>query len=109
MKLKEVFTISTMPSQSIGGLTPFLTRDDCVVESKTKNENALKLLMKRAGDGEEGLVYVRVRPEFQELAEPLLARAFANAQMIGLTLEQLDGLDTDIEIESSGRRLSLKN
>ena len=109
MKFNEIFTASNTPSQSIGGLTPFLNREDCQVETKIKNENAVMLVMKRASDGEEGHVYIRVKEEFLDLSQALLTYAFNSSELIGLTLTQLDDLELPINIESLNGRLSLKS
>jgi hypothetical protein len=106
MKIKDVFKIGGI-TQSISGLTLYLDRDNCVVSNKSKNENAVVLHLKRGSDGEEGNGHLRVRDEFNDIKDQLLNWAFNNGDMIGLTLNQLEHLETNLKIESSGGKLSL--
>ena len=106
MKVKELFTIGDM-IQSIGGTVTFLDRDNCQVENKRKTDNAVVLTLKRESDGEEGHAYLRVRGEFSGIAEPLLDWAFVSESLIGLTLNQLTELDSNLKVSSLNGRMML--
>lgn len=96
MKIKELFK-STNISQSIGGLATFLDRDNCQIVNKTKDEDFILLHLKRESDGEEGHAYLRVKDEFKNNTKEFLRWAFISEKMIGLTLSQLDNLETSLE------------
>ncbi|MDR3547142.1 MAG: hypothetical protein P4M11_02490 [Candidatus Pacebacteria bacterium] len=106
MKIKEIFRVGGI-MQAIGGLTPFLDQNNCVVYNKTKADDAVILHIKRESDGEEGNAYLRVKDEFKSIKDSLLNWAFASKSIMGLTLNQLEGLDTNLTIENSGGRLTL--
>ena len=97
MKVKELFTISDF-TQSVGGLSSFLTKDDCRIINKRKTENSIALTLKRESDGAEGTSHLKVRGEFQAEASRLLNWAFASKTIVGLTLNQLSELETDLSI-----------
>lgn len=107
MKIKELFN-PTGITQSIGGLAIFLDKNNCKVVNKTKNEDSILLHLKRDSDDEEGRAYLRVQNQFEGVSAQLLNWAFTNDKIMGLTLNQLDELDTDLKIEESGGRLSIK-
>ncbi len=106
MKIKEIFKIGGI-MQSIGGLTVFLDQNNCIVHNKSKIDDAVILHLKRESDGEEGNVYLRVKDEFKSIKDQLLNWAFASSSIIGLTLSQLESLDTNLTIESAGGKLAL--
>ena len=108
MKVKELFQ-SVSITQSFGGKTPLLDQDNCQVENKTKNENSVMLLLKRNSDKIEGHAYLRVQDQFKSIAPQLLKWAFANDSIMGLTLNQLVDLETNLDIENLQGRLSIKN
>ena len=66
------------------------------------------LTLRRESDGAEGHTYLRVKNEFKNIEDALLAKVFANENILGLTLNQLENFDTDLEIESLGDRFSIK-
>lgn len=107
MKVRELFK-STGLTQSIGGTAIFLDRENCQIVNKTKNENSIVLHLKRESDGEEGRAHLRVKDEFESLSPELLNWAFASESIIGLTLNQLDDLETNFSVEKMGERLQLK-
>ena len=107
MKVKELFK-PTGVSQSIGGTATFLDRENCQVVNKTKNEDSVLLHLKRESDGEEGRAYLRVQNQFESLATQLLNWAFTSGSIIGLTLNKLDDLETNLSVESIGGKLQLK-
>lgn len=107
MKIKELFK-PTGILQSIGGMAIFLDRENCQVVNKTKNEDSLLLYLKRESDGEEGRAYLRVQDQFKDLASELLNWAFASESIVGLSLNKLDELETNLSVESLGGRLQLK-
>ena len=96
MRIKELFK-PTAVSHSIGGLTEFLDRDNCKIVNKTKGEGFVLLQLKRESDGEEGHAYLRVKDEFKNSTSEFLRWAFVNEKMMGLTLNQLDNLETNLE------------
>ena len=106
MKVKELFK-PTGVSQSIGGLTIFLNRENCSVINKTKNADYVLLHLKRASDGEEGQSYLRVKEKYTNIAPKLLNWAFDSKSIIGLTLNQLDELETNLNIENYQGRLKI--
>ena len=106
MKIKEIFTVGDM-IQSIGGLATFLDRDNCQIKNKTKNENAVVLHMKRQSDGEEGRAYLRVRGEFSITTNQLLNWAFTSERIFGLTLNQLNEIETGLQISSLNGNITL--
>ncbi len=107
MKVRELFK-STGLTQSIGGTAIFLDRENCQIVNKTKNENSIVLHLKRESDGEEGRAHLRVKDEFESLSSELLNWAFASESIVGLTLNQLDDLETNFSVEKFGGRLQLK-
>ena len=104
MKIKELFTVGGM-IQSIGDLVMLLDQDNCQIENKKKNDDAVILFLKRESDGNEGRVYLRVRKNLSEITDQLLNWAFSDKKMIGLTLNQLAEMDTDIQISKIKERV----
>ena len=76
--------------------------------NKTKNENSIVLHLKRESDGEEGRAHLRVQDKFETISTQLLNWAFASESIVGLTLNQLDDLETNLSVESIGGKLQLK-
>ncbi len=107
MKIKELFK-PTGILQSIGGTAIFLDGENCKVVNKTKNEDSVLLHLKRESDGEEGRAHLRVQGQFQTLATELLNWAFVGESIVGLSLNELDELETNLSVESIGGRLQLK-
>ncbi len=107
MRIRELFK-STGLTQSIGGTAIFLDRENCQIVNKTKNENSIVLHLKRESDGEEGQAHLRVQEKFETLSTQLLNWAFTSKSIVGLTLNQLDDLETNLSIESTGGKLQLK-
>lgn len=107
MRVRELFK-STGLTQSIGGTAIFLDRENCQIVNKTKNENSIVLHLKRESDGEEGRAHLRVKDEFESLSAELLNWAFVSGSIVGLTLNQLDDLETNLSVEKIGERLQLK-
>jgi hypothetical protein len=95
MKIKELFKVGGV-IQSFGGTSDTLDWHNCTIENKTNKEDALILHLKRKSDGEEGRVYLRVQEKFKNRTHELLKWAFLNKGMIGLTLNQLDNMETDL-------------
>ncbi len=96
MKIKELFKPTNI-SQSIGGFAVFLDKDNCQIINKTKGEDFVLLHLKRESDEEEGHSYLRVKDEFKNSTSEFLRWAFVNEKMMGLTLNQLDNLETNLE------------
>lgn len=106
MKVRELFKPANI-SQSIGGTATFLDRDNCQIENKTKKENSIILHLKRESDGEEGRAHLKVRDEYKELSPQLLRWAFVSKEMVGMTLNEIDDLETGLSIERFDGRLQL--
>ncbi|MBI1755330.1 hypothetical protein HYR65_03550 [Candidatus Azambacteria bacterium] len=104
MKVRKLFK-PTAISQSIGGFTIFLDRDNCEIVNKTKNKNFIMLHLKRKSDGEEGQTHLKVQDQFKTISIQLLNWAFVSKDIIGLTLNQLDDLETNLNIEKVQGRL----
>lgn len=105
--MKELFQ-SVGLTQPFAGKTPLLNENNCRIENKTKNEDSVMLLLKRDSDGVAGHAYLRVQEQFKSIAPQLLNWAFAATNIIGLTLNELVDLETNLTIESSGGRLVIK-
>ena len=108
MKVRELFK-STGLTQSIGGTAILLDRDNCQIMNKTKNENSIVLHLKRGSDGEEGRAYLRVQDKFEAISAQLLNWAFVSESVVGLTLNELDELETNLRIENIQERLQVRN
>jgi formyltetrahydrofolate hydrolase len=110
MRINEIFTVGDI-LQSVGGVSELLNRDNCKIESKSKSkdESAVIFCMKRQFDGEVGSSYLRVREEFSEIANQLLTWALGNEKFDDLTLNELTESETDLQINSSSGRMSLKD
>ncbi|MDP1760272.1 MAG: hypothetical protein Q8L01_02370 [Candidatus Woesebacteria bacterium] len=106
MKVKEIFHIGGI-TQSISRFAVYLDRDNCVVENKRKTDDDVVLRLKRDSDQEEGNAHLRVKDEFKDIKNSLLNWAFTNTSIIGLTLNQLENIDTNIRIEKMSGKLSL--
>ena len=106
MRVRELFK-STGLTQSIGGTATFLDRENCQIVNKSKNENSIVLHLKRESDGEEGRAHLRVKDEFESISAQLLNWAFASESVVGLTLNQLDDLETNLNIEKVQGRIQL--
>ena len=104
MKVKDLFNVGE-PPQAVVGTREFLNSTNCTVVNKTKQEEAVLLKVKRDQDGMEGNAYLRVLPQYREVAEQLVNWGFADGRMIGLTLNDIRYLDTNIEITSLGGRM----
>jgi len=104
MKVRELFHVGT-PPQAVVGATEFLDYNNCKVINKTKQERAVILLVRRDSDQREGNAYLRVKPQYNDIAEQLVSWAFADDRMIGLTLNEVDQLDTDIQVTSIGGKM----
>lgn len=98
MKVSELFEI-TDPSGYTNGSTPYLDRGDCKIVDRKKSEDSLVLYLKRASDGKDGRAHLRVREQFEKISIQLLEWAFASS-IVGLTIDQLNNLETDSEVES---------
>ena len=107
MRVRELFKSAGI-TQSIGGTAVFLDRENCQIVNKTKNENSIVLHLKRESDGEEGRAHLRVQDKFENVSAELLNWAFIADSIIGLSLNQLDDLETGFSIERIGGKLQLK-
>lgn len=106
MKIKDIFKTGGI-IQSIGGFATYLNQDNCVISNKNKADSAVILHLKRESDGEEGKIYLRVKDEFKAIEDPLLNWAFSEKDMIGLSINQLATMDTNLNIQKVGGKLSL--
>jgi hypothetical protein len=105
LKIKDIFQIGGI-MQSFRGTDIFLDQNNCVVFNKSRNEDAIILHLKRESDGEEGNVYLRAKEKFQSIKSQILNWAFTSNNIMGLTLNQLESLDTNIIIEGSEGKLT---
>ncbi len=99
MKVKELFNVGG-PIQSLSGVVELLDYTNCKVTNKTKQEKAVVFKMMRESDGQEGTAYLRVLPQYDSVAQQLVNWAFANNSMIGLNLNDIAYMDTNIQITS---------
>jgi DNA-directed RNA polymerase subunit RPC12/RpoP len=107
MKIKDIFQIGGI-MQSFRGADIFLDQNNCVVFNKSRNEDAVILHLKRESDEEEGNIYLRVKDEFKSIKNPLLNWLFISKDIIGLTINQLESLNTNIEISIIGSKLDFR-
>lgn len=98
MKVSKLFKITGI-SEFLGKNLGLLDRDNCKIVDRTKNENSLVLHLKRESDGQGGQAHLRVQDQFETISAQLLNWALVSNSIIGLTLNQLDNLETDSEIE----------
>jgi len=108
MKINELFKVGNV-LQSIDGKSAYLDRINCTVYNKSKNEDSIILRLRRESDGEEGTAYLRVKDKLKELESQLLNKVFVNEKVIGKTLNELEYLDTNLEIEKVGKKFTLKH
>ena len=106
MRVRELFKPVNI-SQSIGGLAVFLDKDNCQIVNQTRKKNSVLLHLKRESDKEEGQAHLKVKDEFKSLSAQLFRWAFVSENIGGLTLSQLEDLETNLSIESFGDRLQL--
>jgi len=110
MKIKELFEISD-PLGSYSGPDAFSGRDDCQIIniSKREGEDRIVFTLKRNSDNTESSAYMTVRSEFNDRKDEIISRVQANKNLIGLTLNQLDNLETGINITETEGRMSIEN
>lgn len=106
MRVRELFK-TTGFTQSISGTAIPLDRENCQIVNKTKKENSIVLHLKRDLDKKEGKAYLKVRDKFETLSAQLLIWALDSKSIVGLTLNQLDDLETNFSIESIEGKLQL--
>jgi hypothetical protein len=106
MKVKDLFKHTNI-LQSIGGLKIFLDKENCQIVNKTKNDDSIRINLKRASDGGEAQSYLRVKEKYISVAPQLLNWAFASENIIGLTLNQLDEFETNLDVENFQGRLRI--
>jgi hypothetical protein len=99
MKIKELFKPVSV-GQSFDGRSPFLDQNNCKIVNKHKNEDSIIIDLKRESDGEEGHAYLRVLDEFKNTESQVLDWAFENNDIIGLTINQLENFETNLNIEN---------
>lgn len=107
MQVKKLFRIGGL-IESIDGRSPFLDHDNCKIINVTKKDDALVLSLKREGDGQEGRAYLRVRDQYKNSSQQLLRWAFSD-RIVGLTLNQLNDLETSFSIEQAHGKQQLVN
>ena len=105
-KIRELF-IPTGVSQSFSGAAELLNQNNCKIADKTKNDDSILLNLKRDSDGAEAHAYLRVKNEFKILEKQLLQWAFAEGKIIGLTLNELENLETGLDLESMHEKIRL--
>jgi hypothetical protein len=108
MKIREIFNIGGLRG-SFTGPQPLLDRNDCEIYQKNIKPEGLALILRRKEDGLEGKVSLKVKDEFNSLENILIKLIYNNEEMIGLTLNQLDDLETGINITETEGRMSIEN
>lgn len=95
MKIKDVFEIGEiMEDEEKSDKIKILDADDCVIMSKALNLRKIILHMKRATDGSEGNVFVRLKDKYEkDFASS--KKLFASKKIIGMSLNQLK--ETEVE------------
>lgn len=106
MRIKQLFK-SIGIVQSIGGLSTFLDKDNCCIKDRKKGDNCVILCLERETDGEKGEAYLRVLDEFEQRAPELLRWVFEKPFITGMSIKELEDLETGIEVECSGGRLQI--
>lgn len=107
MRVRELFKFTGL-TQLVSGTAIPLDRGNCQIVKKTKKENSIVLHLKRNLDEKEGKAYLKVRDKFETLSAQLLIWAFDSESIVGFTLNQLDDLETNLSVESTGGKLQLK-
>lgn len=105
MKVKQLFK-PTGVLESTDGRSVLLDKDNCKIINITKNEDSVIIHLERESDKEKGVAYLKVRDEFKSLSSQLLRWAFTG-NVVNLTLNEVENLETNLEIESSGERLRI--
>ena len=71
-----------------------LDGDDCEITGKALNKYKVILHMKRALDGSEGNVFVRLKDEFTDQIQ-VLKKLLASKKVIGMSLNQFRAMDVE--------------
>ena len=106
MKLRELFHVGD-PTQSLGA-GELLDHNNCKIEDKTRRDDVVLLHVRRESDDREADAYLRVWPDFKAVEGQLLSWAMRNERMIGLTLNELEYMDADVEIASIEGKMMFK-
>ena len=106
MRVRELFKSGSL-TQLIKGTTNSLDRENCQIVSKTRSENSIILNLRRESDGNSARARLKVRDKFETISNQLLNWAFNDDKITGLTLNQLDDLETNLSIEKVRGRVRL--
>ena len=106
MRVRELFKSGSL-TQLIKGTTNSLDRENCQIVSKTRSENSIILNLRRESDGNNARARLKVRDKFETISNQLLNWAFNDDKITGLTLNQLDDLETNLSIEKVRGRVRL--
>ena len=106
MRLRELFHVGD-PTQALGA-GELLDHNNCKIENKTRKDNVVLLRVRRDSDGREADAYLRVKPDFKGVEDQLLSWAMSDDRMVGLTLNELEYLDANVEITSMGGKMMFK-
>lgn len=71
-----------------------LDGDNCQITGKVLNKHKIIFHMKRAADGSEGNVFVRLKDEFYDQF-PASKKLLASKKVAGLTLNQFKNFDVE--------------
>jgi hypothetical protein len=95
MNIEDMFEVGTiMESEEREGSSTALSGDDCEITGKQLNKRKIILHMKRAADGFEGNVFVKLKDEFEkEFA--VSKKLLASKNVVGLTLNQFKKFSID--------------
>lgn len=95
VNIKDMFEIGEIMEQEDKAKSiKALDDDDCVITGKALNKNKIILHMKRATDGSEGNIFVRLNDTYEKQFD-VSKKLFASKKIIGLTLGQLRKLDIE--------------
>jgi len=89
MYFKDIFTIGEI-FQSKSKTKADLDLDNCQITEKRMNNKSIILHIKRATDGKEANVFVRLKDEFKDSNKLDFKKLFASNKIIGLSLNQLN-------------------
>ena len=107
MNIKELFRIGDI-MHSVDGRSNYLDRNNCRINNKSKKDDAVIFSLKKESDGEEGKSYLRVKEEYKSITSQLLNWVFISDRIIGLTLNELSDMETNLSIENFAGKIQLR-
>ncbi|MFA6177497.1 MAG: hypothetical protein WC694_01220 [Candidatus Paceibacterota bacterium] len=107
MQIKDIFNVG--PVGSMGRrLQSYLNGGNCQIINKTLNEDRVDFRLRRESDGMEGDSFIKVRDEFKERNKELLNWIFVNKEIMGLTIDQLAQMETNLKMEIFNGHVQIK-